>query len=1003
MNAKSRAKKTNASPDKKKTKSVLATFKQATQVFKPAEEEEKKETLASLAAKYRAGLEQEEAKRKTEMEEKERAAAAALTAPAVDSGSQTTDGNLKSSVAGKKKRARFPAFMKKRGKKDERAGPRASVTLDTFGTSGHAEPGSRSFPETRLDLGESSGTEEVNIDGPEENTVHVNLRKEDSGLYFNDGLRKIDFILVYEEQVETKKSVSATEERIKKWRQKFFNNLKKAGLHIEEEMVENDKKLITFIKLHAPWDVCCAYAESLSIRAPLQVVPDSKAHPNPTSNWSSKFLETFHIPNMMDQVVPNMPLDYYTCQFKTSKLERFLGSENPDTFFEDIHRHRILWEILSTTIYGKKKRAEIGVERLMDEHGLVAAFPLHDGSHKNHDRNAKPETLNKRQVLYKYWARWGCWYKYQPLDHIREYFGEKIGIYFAWLGFYTAWLLPASIVGVLVFLYGLITFNDNIPAKEICDSNKDYKMCPVCDEDIGCEYWYLSDVCLFVKIAYLFDHPGTVFYAVFVSFWAVTFLEYWKRKNASLAHHWDCLDFEEEEERPRPDYAARAPELKENPITGINEPYFDPSKRFPRILSGIAAIVIMMCLVLIFIIAVIMYRVLISIPLFENENLRARASTIASMTAAVVNLIIIMTLGKVYEKLAYKLTQWEMHRTQTEFEDQLTFKVFIFQFVNFYSSIIYVAFFKGKFVGYPGNYNRFFGLRSEECNNGGCLVELAQQLGVIMIGKQIINNAQEIILPKLKGFWHRLNTRFDKKVQRSRWEDDYELIENEGLFQEYLEMILQFGFITIFVAAFPLAPLFALLNNWVEIRLDAHKFVCETRRPVAERAQDIGVWFTILETLAQLAVISNAFLIAFTSEFLPRLMYQYQYQWSLDGYTNFTLAEAPNNTLREPCRYRDYREPDGNHTMFYWKLLAVRLAFVIVFEHVVFGICKMIDILVPDIPETLELKIKRERYLAKQALADTDTLLMMARRNELEEDDVDLNVRKTPSPKTSAA
>lgn len=69
--------------------------------------------------------------------------------------------------------------------------------------------------------------------------------------------------------------------------------------------------------------------------------------------------------------------------------------------------------------------------------------------------------------------------------------------------------------------------------------------------------------------------------------------------------------------------------------------------------------------------------------------------------------------------------------------------------------------------------------------------------------------------------------------------------------------VLQFGFITIFVAAFPLAPLFALLNNWVEIRLDAHKFVCETRRPVAERAQDIGVWFKILDALAQLAVISN--------------------------------------------------------------------------------------------------------------------------------------------------
>jgi anoctamin-7 len=42
--------------------------------------------------------------------------------------------------------------------------------------------------------------------------------------------------------------------------------------------------------------------------------------------------------------------------------------------------------------------------------------------------------LNGRQVLFEYWARWGRWYKYQPLDNIRDYFGEKIGIYFAWIG-----------------------------------------------------------------------------------------------------------------------------------------------------------------------------------------------------------------------------------------------------------------------------------------------------------------------------------------------------------------------------------------------------------------------------------------------------------------------------------------------------------------------------------------------------------------------------------------
>ena len=44
-----------------------------------------------------------------------------------------------------------------------------------------------------------------------------------------------------------------------------------------------------------------------------------------------------------------------------------------------------------------------------------------------------------------------------------------------------------------------------------------------------------------------------------------------------------------------------------------------------------------------------------------------------------------------------------------------------------------------------------------------------------------------------------------------------------GLLEEYLELAIQYGFITLFVAAFPLAPLFALLNNAWEIRLDAIK------------------------------------------------------------------------------------------------------------------------------------------------------------------------------------
>ncbi|XP_069935985.1 anoctamin-7-like isoform X3 [Cherax quadricarinatus] len=847
--------------------------------------------------------------------------------------------------------------------------------------------------------------------------------QEDTAIFFRDGRRRIDYVLVYEDSggasrrgcEERDKTLNRTQSTSEKralkhesWRERFMNSLVKAGLHMEEETEETGKKVICFIKVSAPWPVLCHYAEELNMRAPLQVRqagmlhkllrahhPSSTAHNNPSTNWSEVILERIHLPNLMAEDVPNKPLDYFTCAFKKSKINRFLGSDNPDQYFTNTQRSRIVHEILSTAPFGKRKKGEIGFERLVEEGVYSAAFPLHDGAYEYPVGCRDPTQLNPRQVLYHYWARWGKWYKYQPLDHIREYFGEKIGIYFAWLGLYTGWLLPAALVGLLVFLYGVLTINQNTPANEICNQRGVFKMCPLCNETLGCAFWDLNDICVNARISYLFDHPGTVFYAIFVSFWAVSFLEYWKRKSASLAHHWDCLDFQEEEERPRPEFAAKAPCQERNPITGVREPSFPKSIRTKRIMAGVGLIFIMMSLVIIFIVAVIIYRVLVSIPLFRNDTLRAQAQAISSLSGAVVNFIIIMCMGRVYEKLAHRLTTWEMHRTQSEFEDNLTFKVFIFQFVNFYSSIFYIAFFKGRFVGYPGHYHHILGLRNEDCSAGGCLIELAQQLAVIMIGKQVVNNAQEILVPKAKAWWHKKQVKMTHKA-RTRWEADYQLIDNEGLFQEYLEMVLQFGFITIFVAAFPLAPLFALLNNWVEIRLDAQKFVCETRRAVSERAQNIGIWFTILDFMAHLAVISNAFLIAFTSEFLPRLLYKYEYDWSLRGYVNFTLAKAPNNTLSEECRYRGYRDSEGRHTLFFWRLLAIRLGFVIVFEHVVFGVCRLIDILVPDVPQSLEIKMKRERYLAKQALADSDTIMKVAQGKDEEDEDVvaanDINI-----------
>lgn len=201
-------------------------------------------------------------------------------------------------------------------------------------------------------------------------------------------------------------------------------------------------------------------------------------------------------------------------------------------------------------------------------------------------------------------------------------------------------------------------------------------------------------------------------------------------------------------------------------------------------------------------------------------------------------------------------------------------------------------------------------------------------------------------------------------------------------------MIIQYGFVTMFVAAFPLAPVFALLNNIIEIRLDAFKLLTQFRRPVPSRAQSIGAWYTILEIVTKIAVITNGLVIAFTSDFIDRLVYQVTVneEHNLDGYvqslfSRFNTSDWEDDSLtNDPalghvdiCYYRDYRNGPNAQTPYtrsqrWWHVLVARLFFVLVFEHVVFLIQGFVEYIIPDVPDHVQVKIQRENFLAKQAL-----------------------------------
>ncbi|XP_031563792.1 anoctamin-4-like [Actinia tenebrosa] len=804
--------------------------------------------------------------------------------------------------------------------------------------------------------------------------------------------QKVDYVLVYEERNDLEGEELKKEEKRLEKRDYFESKLREKGLllqHVDSDLNEEYNKI--FVLIHAPWDVLAMCAEEMMIRAPVR-----KAEPRPPLTGISGLYK-----RMIDMMEIFKPLSFgqetkqrfVNAFFNQDKLESFL-IDDKETFFNDIDRTRMVNRILHCAHFSAKGH-DFGIDRLLYEGAYQAGYTLHEG---NCEVPPDVSSASPRQGLRYSWASFGQWFRFQPLNAIKEYFGVRVALYFAWLGLYNFSLIGASIVGLICFFVGLGSMNSFIPAQEICNKSNErlFYMCPLCDVD--CSYWTLGRSCKYARLTHLFDHDGTVFFAAFMSLWATIFLEVWKRKQISLAFDWDMMNYEDEFEPVRPSYVAAVKEKRRNPVNGQMEPYIPYSTQLIRKTCSLAVVVFMVLLVVAAVAGVVIYRAAVSAALyaFPREDVRRGARIITSVTASCINLAAITILSFVYEKIAVWLTNWENPRTTSEYSDGLTFKMFLFQSVNMYSSLFYIAFFKGSMiVGVPGRYNRIAGGRMEGCDPSGCLIELCIQLAIILVGKQIISLFFKFIVPCALKWWHR---RAQKDLlendELDQWERDY-LLNPEPefrMFYEYHDIVIQFGFVTMFVAAFPLAPFFALLNNILELRIDAINFVVNFRRPVAERAQDIGSWLGILQIMSKIAVIVNSFVIAFTSEFIPRIVYQYGYSpdGSLKGYVNNSLSyfnvkdfepqSVPLDTFQHLsfnnsfCRYKEYFEPQYPYRydrQFYY-VLAVRLAFVIIFQYLVFFTVQFLDWLIPDVPYHLDVSIKREAFIAKKCMTKSE-------------------------------
>ncbi|XP_026062398.1 anoctamin-8 isoform X2 [Carassius auratus] len=255
---------------------------------------------------------------------------------------------------------------------------------------------------------------------------------------------------------------------------------------------------------------------------------------------------------------------------------------------------------------------------------ILQMFPLHE-----------QRILNQ---LMTSWVQAVC--ERQPLDDVCDYFGVKIGMYFAWLGFYTNSMLYPAVIGFLLWIFA--------------ESDQT-------SQDICC-----------------------VVFAIFNVVWATLFLERWKRREAELAYKWGTLDTPAESlEEPRPQFRGIK---RRSPVTGCEEFFYPPWKRrMFRWLVSFPICILCLCFVCLAMFICLEFQEFV----IETKELPSICRFFPKILLAVT----VTVCDEVYKKIALWLNDMENYRLQSTYDNNLILKTVFFQFVNSYLSLFYIGFY----------------------------------------------------------------------------------------------------------------------------------------------------------------------------------------------------------------------------------------------------------------------------------------------------------------------
>ncbi|OQR85236.1 hypothetical protein THRCLA_10729, partial [Thraustotheca clavata] len=410
----------------------------------------------------------------------------------------------------------------------------------------------------------------------------------------------------------------------------------------------------------------------------------------------------------------------------------------------------------------------------------------------------------------------------QPLTAVREYFGEQIALYYTWLGFYAQCLM---IPVVCSFLY-IVWHKGNVHG---------YTTSVVTDGTTHVEC-FLDDTYLGISILV----------------WAFGYAKFWQRKQHLCTVAWG-MDGLVEEQQVRVEFYG---EERVNPITNELERHFPQHLRVQLQVASMVAMFAILCGY---------FSIMIFIYSFQSALVQSTGQFWGTTITSILQVAFMNQCAKRTSRIAYWFNDKENYRTEGEYENYVILKIFLIQGIIYYSALIYTAFFKLKTLGcYDVSTSLFFEMSALDSVNYGansnCLPEVESLLLFIFLWR-MVHNCLQIAIPLLQY----LRDLASKPDVVDELEQELALDTYENVYEDYAEIVIQFGLLVLFIFVAPIAPILAFLESAIQLRLDAFHLCYTYRRPLPKPAEDIGTWFTYIMLLSRVCIATNLGFLFFTA------------------------------------------------------------------------------------------------------------------------------------------